>query len=197
MRDRIFSRVLLPAPLRPMMPTTSPGRTSKSTSFKAQNLRGEPRGAQQQAARPLRQALRQRAIFRLLRRGCGSVSGDRRGLMDAFRPLGDAAVTGGGVNLSRQFWGSQKPCRGRRPGRIGPKVPSGRPRDGPLPRGEAELTAPVPRTLTNVNAGEGVFFPGTKWACERVVTVLFSPTPTAVGPFYEANYSMENGPATR
>ena len=36
MRDRIFSSVLLPAPLRPMMPTTSPRLTSKETSFSAQ-----------------------------------------------------------------------------------------------------------------------------------------------------------------
>jgi len=43
-RDRIFSRVLLPAPLRPMlalslaegMPTTSPRLTSNDTSFSAQ-----------------------------------------------------------------------------------------------------------------------------------------------------------------
>jgi len=45
-RDRILSRVLLPAPLRPMlalslaegMPTTSPCCTSKETSFKAQMI---------------------------------------------------------------------------------------------------------------------------------------------------------------
>ena len=37
MRLRIFSSVLLPAPLRPMMPTTSPGCTSKLTSSSAQN----------------------------------------------------------------------------------------------------------------------------------------------------------------
>ena len=36
MRDRIFSSVLLPAPLRPMMPTTSPGWTSNETSCSAQ-----------------------------------------------------------------------------------------------------------------------------------------------------------------
>src|SRR2546429_993706 len=35
----IFSRVLLPAPLRPMMPTTSPGSTEKLTSSRA--LKGE------------------------------------------------------------------------------------------------------------------------------------------------------------
>ncbi len=35
-RDRIFSSVLLPAPFRPMIPTTSPGFTSKDTSFSAQ-----------------------------------------------------------------------------------------------------------------------------------------------------------------
>ena len=33
---RIFSSVLLPAPLRPMMPTTSPAATSKETSRSAQ-----------------------------------------------------------------------------------------------------------------------------------------------------------------
>ena len=32
MRERIFSKVLLPAPLRPMMPTTSPSRTSWENS---------------------------------------------------------------------------------------------------------------------------------------------------------------------
>src|ERR1700689_365665 len=37
MRDRIFSRVLLPAPFRPIMPTTSPCLTSKLTSFRAMN----------------------------------------------------------------------------------------------------------------------------------------------------------------
>jgi len=37
MRDRIFSRVDLPAPLRPMMPTTSPGSMEKETSRNAQN----------------------------------------------------------------------------------------------------------------------------------------------------------------
>ncbi len=36
MRLRIFSSVLLPAPLRPMMPTTSPRLTSKQTSLRAQ-----------------------------------------------------------------------------------------------------------------------------------------------------------------
>ena len=36
MRLRIFSSVLLPAPFRPMMPTTSPRLTSKETSFSAQ-----------------------------------------------------------------------------------------------------------------------------------------------------------------
>src|SRR5271157_5042895 len=36
-RERIFSSVLFPAPLRPMIPTTSPGRTSNDTSFNAQN----------------------------------------------------------------------------------------------------------------------------------------------------------------
>ncbi len=36
MRERILSSVLLPAPLRPMMPTTSPASTSKLTSFRAQ-----------------------------------------------------------------------------------------------------------------------------------------------------------------
>ena len=36
-RARIFSMVLLPAPLRPMMPTVSPARISKETSFSAQN----------------------------------------------------------------------------------------------------------------------------------------------------------------
>src|ERR1039458_8547525 len=34
---RILSNVDLPAPLRPMMPSTSPCLTSKETSFKAQN----------------------------------------------------------------------------------------------------------------------------------------------------------------
>src|SRR6267143_5959544 len=36
MRERIFRRVVLPAPLRPMRPRTSPSRTSSDTSFKAQ-----------------------------------------------------------------------------------------------------------------------------------------------------------------
>ena len=37
MRDRILSSVDLPAPLRPMMPSTSPRLTSKLTSLSAQN----------------------------------------------------------------------------------------------------------------------------------------------------------------
>ena len=36
MRERILSRVLFPAPLRPMIPTTSPRLTSKETSSRAQ-----------------------------------------------------------------------------------------------------------------------------------------------------------------
>src|SRR5262245_46853213 len=52
MRERIFSNVDLPAPLRPITPTTSPGATSKLTSFKAQTvlfslfpfLRNKPKG---------------------------------------------------------------------------------------------------------------------------------------------------------
>src|ERR1035441_1727997 len=36
MRLRIFSSVLLPAPFRPIMPTTSPRLTSKETSLSAQ-----------------------------------------------------------------------------------------------------------------------------------------------------------------
>ena len=36
-RERIFSSVLLPAPLRPMMPTTSPEWMSKSMFLIAQN----------------------------------------------------------------------------------------------------------------------------------------------------------------
>ena len=35
-RERIFSSVLFPAPFRPMIPTTSPRRTSKDTSRRAQ-----------------------------------------------------------------------------------------------------------------------------------------------------------------
>src|SRR5229473_1442253 len=38
MRERIFRRVVLPAPLRPMRPRTSPSRTSSDTSFKAQKV---------------------------------------------------------------------------------------------------------------------------------------------------------------
>ena len=37
MRERIFNSVDLPAPLRPMMPSTSPRLTSKLTSLSAQN----------------------------------------------------------------------------------------------------------------------------------------------------------------
>jgi hypothetical protein len=36
MRERIFSSVDFPAPLRPMIPTTSPCFTSKETSLSAQ-----------------------------------------------------------------------------------------------------------------------------------------------------------------
>ena len=38
MRDRIFHNVLFPAPFRPISPTTSPVRTSKLTSRRAQNV---------------------------------------------------------------------------------------------------------------------------------------------------------------
>src|SRR5947199_8661376 len=38
MRERILRRVVLPAPLRPMRPRTSPSLTSRETSFKAQNF---------------------------------------------------------------------------------------------------------------------------------------------------------------
>ncbi len=38
MRERIFSRVLLPAPFLPTIPRTSPRLTSKLTSFSAQNV---------------------------------------------------------------------------------------------------------------------------------------------------------------
>ena len=54
MRDRILSSVLLPAPLRPMMPTTSPCWTSNDTSFSAQSVvvraRAPPRRARRAAA---------------------------------------------------------------------------------------------------------------------------------------------------
>ena len=36
--ERIFSSVLLPAPLRPMMPTTSPSSTLKETLRSAQRI---------------------------------------------------------------------------------------------------------------------------------------------------------------
>jgi hypothetical protein len=42
MRERIFSSVDLPAPLRPMMPTTSPGSASKLTSLSAQIILSRP-----------------------------------------------------------------------------------------------------------------------------------------------------------
>src|SRR5262245_14575560 len=38
MRLSIFSKVLLPAPFRPMIPITSPFLTSKETSLRAQNV---------------------------------------------------------------------------------------------------------------------------------------------------------------
>lgn len=41
-RERIFRRVLFPAPFRPMMPRTSPRLSSKETSFRAQNSSDEP-----------------------------------------------------------------------------------------------------------------------------------------------------------
>ena len=65
MRARIFSIVLLPAPLRPMMPTVSPARISKETSFSAQNslaaASSAPSGALGDEAGDL---LAQRAIAR-------------------------------------------------------------------------------------------------------------------------------------
>src|SRR5262249_29960521 len=44
-RLRILSNVVLPAPLRPMMPTTSPRFTSNDTSCKAQNSAVRSEGA--------------------------------------------------------------------------------------------------------------------------------------------------------
>ena len=52
MRDRIFSSVLLPAPFRPMMPTTSPGATLNDTSFSAQMQRRRGRSAEAAAGGP-------------------------------------------------------------------------------------------------------------------------------------------------
>src|SRR5450759_592409 len=43
MRASILSNVLLPAPFRPMIPTTSPAETSKSTSRSAQKVSGRTR----------------------------------------------------------------------------------------------------------------------------------------------------------
>src|SRR5919197_1621936 len=43
MRERIFSRVLLPAPLRPTMPRTSPCLTPNETSRSAQMVSADPR----------------------------------------------------------------------------------------------------------------------------------------------------------
>ena len=39
-RESTFRNVLLPAPFRPINPTTSPSATSKEMSFSAQNVRG-------------------------------------------------------------------------------------------------------------------------------------------------------------
>src|SRR5437660_7505668 len=50
MRLRILSRVDLPAPFRPMMPTTSPCLTSKETSFRAQKS-SEGRGRRSEVAK--------------------------------------------------------------------------------------------------------------------------------------------------
>ena len=45
MRARILSTVLLPAPLRPTIPSVSPGSSSKVTSFRAQIVWRAARGA--------------------------------------------------------------------------------------------------------------------------------------------------------
>ena len=62
MRERIFSSVDLPAPLRPMMPSTSPRLTSKLTSLSAQNSSTVVAGDELAAARHVdgraREALR-------------------------------------------------------------------------------------------------------------------------------------------
>ena len=71
MRDRILSSVLLPAPLRPMMPTTSPCLTSKETSSQrpdrssASSAAASPRrsGAQRRRS-AVRSAVAQRAVAR-------------------------------------------------------------------------------------------------------------------------------------
>ena len=59
MRERIFSSVDLPAPLRPMMPTTSPRLTSKLTSLSAQNSSIVIAGDDGAAAQPCRPSVRQ------------------------------------------------------------------------------------------------------------------------------------------
>src|SRR5665213_1758018 len=54
-RLRILRRVLLPAPLRPIRPTTSPLLTSKLTSLRAEN-RSRGWGAKRRARREARDA---------------------------------------------------------------------------------------------------------------------------------------------
>ena len=73
MRDRILSRVLLPAPLRPMMPTTSPWPTSNETSRSAQiaSLEGRPSFRPRQLAHAGRRAVSSEIASRsVLYRAC-------------------------------------------------------------------------------------------------------------------------------
>ena len=65
MRERILSSVLLPAPLRPMMPTTSPRLISKDTSRNAQNssLGEAASGRRFHGARSVSASVSRRALY--------------------------------------------------------------------------------------------------------------------------------------
>ena len=100
MRERIFSSVLLPAPLRPMMPTTSPCSTSNETSFSAQ-IRSPARARPVRGSATAAASDAERILVRVSRRSryaCARPSGTAcrvrrsadRGLVRAhLRPLGE------------------------------------------------------------------------------------------------------------
>ncbi len=89
MRESILSSVLLPAPLRPIMPTTSPRLTSKETSLSAHRSSGEPEACRElgefcefswEACREFRELCELSFPFREIRviRGRTPVSASRR-----------------------------------------------------------------------------------------------------------------------
>lgn len=131
-RVRIFSRVDLPAPLRPMMPSAVPGATSKLTSASARHtscsltpMSRRPSGSSPRSAGPVRtpslswpmtRARSRRRRLRTIRSGCGATAGHGLGVLGACRGDPRGGRTGEGS---------------RRPGLLRPGVGAGLPRAAP------------------------------------------------------------------